>query len=625
MKSLAANRKVSLQGLAGNGTYNSPKPKHYLESTEWLDAGHDSGASSGIASLDRVLGGIRLGDNIVWNVPPNGEYASFVEPFVSRALENEYKVVYVKIDGALEDVIGKMAEVFDATSARSIGEFTKRVNSMIDEKGERAHYVFDCLSSLEDRYGENAVTTFFEVTCPHLFVLETVTYFSLLRGVHEGSTIARVKDITQIMIDIGSIGGDIILQPVKIWDRYEEGMFKPHVLKEGALEVVDEFDTDGYVQKLEEKIGEIKRIESKRKQAEEKLAELKKFNENIVQSLGEAIIIENADGYVTFSNPQAQDMLKYGDNLAGKHWTALVPEDYHDVVKRKWHKLSEGEHVNYESIIKSEAKGEIKVLVSSSPQFISDEFSSVISVYTDVTEIKKREGMKHVNNLKYDVKKGKTFLIKEKWLNKALDIFEDLVKNGFSGLIISRTPPADIRGRCAIDAKVLWITSEATEKEECAMPKFDVLMDAIRERIVRNSVLLLDRIDYLIMQNGFNETMIFINKVSEFMLIRNGILLLQIDDATLTEQEKSIIEKGTGHVSQMVKLPGDLLSILSYIKGQNDQGNRPSLKDVSTDIEITENTTRKRVRNLHSRGLIREVKYGRYKLIELTEEGERWF
>ncbi len=361
---------------------------------------------------------------------------------------------------------------------------------------------------------------------------------------------------------------------------------------------------------------------TERKQTEDELRHLKKSSDNASQ---EAVILEDSDGFITFANSRAQELLGYKEHLIGRHWTFLVPEEYHDLGKDKRAEIrKEGKVATYQSVLRPQDNGELIVLVSSSPQSENGIFSGVVSSYADITGIKAGEEREMEEKLKYDVKCGESYLIKEAETSEALDIFEDLVKNGFEGLIISRTHPSKIKARCPVDAPILWLSSRETA-EDCIRPDFQLLEETIKSRVVRSSVLLIDRLDYLIMQTGFRETVGFIHRIAEFMLIRKGVLLLQIDDATLSEQERSIIEKETSQVSRKKTLPAELSSTLDFIRSQNDIGKKPSYVDVNNAFDITENTCRKRIRKLESLGFLKEVKHGRYKLLELTEKGKKWF
>ena len=51
---------------------------------------------SGIASLDEVLQGLRLGDNVVWQVDKLDDYLHFVRPFADQAVTGGRTLVYIR-------------------------------------------------------------------------------------------------------------------------------------------------------------------------------------------------------------------------------------------------------------------------------------------------------------------------------------------------------------------------------------------------------------------------------------------------------------------------------------------------------------------------------------------------
>lgn len=106
--------------------------------------------------------------------------------------------------------------------------FTVDIHDRITEEGKDAFYVFDSLSSLQSVwYTDLMMGNFFRVTCPYLFQLDTVAYFPLLRGRHSFEAVARIRDTTQLLLDVYR-GGRIYLHPLKVWNRYSTKMFLPH-------------------------------------------------------------------------------------------------------------------------------------------------------------------------------------------------------------------------------------------------------------------------------------------------------------------------------------------------------------------------------------------------------------
>ncbi len=71
---------------------------------------------------------------------------------------------------------------------------------------------------------------FFHLTCPFLFILDTVAYFPLIRGRHAFDAIATIRDTTQLFLDVYKDVNDVYVRPMKVWNRYSQTMFQPYRL-----------------------------------------------------------------------------------------------------------------------------------------------------------------------------------------------------------------------------------------------------------------------------------------------------------------------------------------------------------------------------------------------------------
>ncbi|MDP2911637.1 MAG: PEP/pyruvate-binding domain-containing protein, partial [Candidatus Omnitrophota bacterium] len=92
-----------------------------------------------------------------------------------------------------------------------------------------AYYVFDCLSELLSAWATDLmIGNFFMVTCPYLYELKTVTYFSILRNNHSFKSIAAIRETTQLLMDAYHCEGSLYIHPLKVWNRYSPTMFLPH-------------------------------------------------------------------------------------------------------------------------------------------------------------------------------------------------------------------------------------------------------------------------------------------------------------------------------------------------------------------------------------------------------------
>ncbi|AQP45282.1 PEP/pyruvate-binding domain-containing protein [Tessaracoccus flavus] len=187
-------------------------------------------ASSGIDGLDRIVDGLRLGDNVVWQVDSVDDYRLVAAPFVARAREEGRRLIYVRY-GAHEPVVDESPDIEVVTVEPGFGfeAFATGVHQLIAERGRQAYYVFDCLTDLmSEWHSDLAVLNFFEVTCPFLYELDTVAYFPLVRGEHSYTTIAGIRSTTQLLLDLYSVDGNLYVHPLKVWGRHSPTMFFPH-------------------------------------------------------------------------------------------------------------------------------------------------------------------------------------------------------------------------------------------------------------------------------------------------------------------------------------------------------------------------------------------------------------
>jgi diguanylate cyclase (GGDEF)-like protein/PAS domain S-box-containing protein len=160
----------------------------------------------------------------------------------------------------------------------------------------------------------------------------------------------------------------------------------------GILQLArDESFSDGDLERLETVAGQLAAIITQRRTTEE-LRYLKDFNESIVLSMAEGIVVEDADGVITFANPAACEMLGYAaEELVWNHWTAIIPEDQHAVVKGANRRRLEGKSDSYELKLRRKDGGQFDVLVSGTPLYERGQFFGTLAVFTDISSQKSTE------------------------------------------------------------------------------------------------------------------------------------------------------------------------------------------------------------------------------------------
>jgi len=195
---------------------------------------------SGIMALDEVLKGLRLGDNVVWQVDNLKDYVYFIEPFVDQALDSGGKCVYLRFAPHPPIINPRRNLVIKEVDPRGgFAFFSAEVHRVIEEWAKEKFFIFDNLSALVEEWAtDELLANFFQVTCPFLRELDTVAYFALTRGQHAHSAVARIRDTTQVLIDVYRIKGSMYMHPLKVWDRYSPQMFLPHVLTERSWQPI---------------------------------------------------------------------------------------------------------------------------------------------------------------------------------------------------------------------------------------------------------------------------------------------------------------------------------------------------------------------------------------------------
>jgi hypothetical protein len=186
--------------------------------------------STGIKGLDSIITGLRAGDNVVWQIDDIKDYIDMARPFVSEAIKEKKRVIYIRFASHRELVKpSKDIKRYELDPDAGFEIFTTKINNIITNEGEGAYYIFDCLSELLSAWATDLmIGNFFMVTCPYLYELKTLTYFSILRNNHSFKALARIRETTQLLLDVYQCEGSLFIHPIKVWNRYSPTMFLPH-------------------------------------------------------------------------------------------------------------------------------------------------------------------------------------------------------------------------------------------------------------------------------------------------------------------------------------------------------------------------------------------------------------
>ncbi len=188
-------------------------------------------ASTGLPGLDRILHGIRPGDNVVWRVHSIDDYVPFLEPLLRSATSRAGKLIYFRFANHQELVRRDSgAQICQLDPRAGFETFLGNIHEVIRRTGQGGYYVFDSLSELaRECYSERMLGNFFRLTCPYLRKLEAVAYFAVLRHHHSYHAASPIAETTQLLLDVYRHKEETYVHPLKVHRRHSSTMFMLHV------------------------------------------------------------------------------------------------------------------------------------------------------------------------------------------------------------------------------------------------------------------------------------------------------------------------------------------------------------------------------------------------------------
>lgn len=136
----------------------------------------------------------------------------------------------------------------------------------------------------------------------------------------------------------------------------------------------------------------LKQEREKSIEAEKEIQYLKEFNETIINTMNQGILVEDKDGKIVFVNPAIELLTGYSRNeLVGEHWSLLVNEENFEGISKIIEESVNDFSNHYEAEITSKQGTQIPVYVSSSNLKKNSRFKGVVVVLNDIRPLKDKE------------------------------------------------------------------------------------------------------------------------------------------------------------------------------------------------------------------------------------------
>ncbi|MBU7024227.1 MAG: DUF835 domain-containing protein [Theionarchaea archaeon] len=168
----------------------------------------------------------------------------------------------------------------------------------------------------------------------------------------------------------------------------------------------------------------------------------------------------------------------------------------------------------------------------------------MISDLMVTTLLKRGFGLRPLNTQKKEhLEAGTAYIMKEDRPYESYKTFSELSKRKNS-LIITRVHPSRLKKRFDFGSEILWLSTVETK---CSIEPTQLSkMAFIISHFVKTNgggAVLLDGIEYLILQNDFDSVLKFICSISDYVSLHNGILLLPLNPLALSRSQIKMLER----------------------------------------------------------------------------------
>ena len=164
--------------------------------------------ASGVPDIDDLLGGLILGDNVVWVLDGDKVVQHLEDAMLAEAVARGEGCLYVTAAGdpaKLRARLGPGVSVLDARPRGRYGDAAVLETAIIE--GARSqppgYVVVDGLKEFSRRWGAAKAVAFFSRVCPRLFDLGAIAYWRAPRTDLGRSFIDQITSVTQCVLEVG--------------------------------------------------------------------------------------------------------------------------------------------------------------------------------------------------------------------------------------------------------------------------------------------------------------------------------------------------------------------------------------------------------------------------------------
>ncbi len=170
-----------------------------------------------------------------------------------------------------------------------------------------------------------------------------------------------------------------------------------------------------------------------------------------------------------------------------------------------------------------------------------------------------------------ELEQGLCYIIRERKPFLAFALFEHETSEGQQGLCVTRQFPDKLRDAFNMgDARVIWLshTPGTDHHNPTSIGTLATIISSFIERYER-CVVIIDGLEYLVINNGFQQVLRFLEHVNEQVMQSKSTVLIPISPGAFSEKELALLERNVEVIEQpemSVALEKDLTSLIDQYR-----------------------------------------------------------
>ena len=332
---------------------------------------------TGVSHLDLILGGLFIGDNVVWHDDAGSLAAGFCLNFLQASQQQEKPMIYVSFDRSPKNLLDKLGNLANYPGLIILDCFTHgkgdgsefflkfyedlepeppcRIIKVEQPRNPQAfmamlykihgsltgdvRFIFESLTGMQELWGsEDRLLTFYSHSCPRLYDLNTIAYWILEKHAHSPRFRAQINQIAQVAIELTIKRGTTFLTVLKAEQRSTEEFQKPHHYWTKGLTVV--FDKEGGTDRRIDLGVRLKEFRLRRGLSQTELARLVGVTASTISQVESNLIYPSIPALMKMAEALAVDLTSFfADRQAGAGRLIFAPRD---AVEVKFANMPEG-------------------------------------------------------------------------------------------------------------------------------------------------------------------------------------------------------------------------------------------------------------------------------------------